>query len=30
MGIDADAPDDEVKRVLPDHPAFALTFDPPG
>jgi deazaflavin-dependent oxidoreductase (nitroreductase family) len=27
MGIEADAPDDEVERVLPDHPAFSLDFD---
>jgi deazaflavin-dependent oxidoreductase (nitroreductase family) len=27
MGIESDAPDEEVERVLPDHPAFALSFD---
>jgi deazaflavin-dependent oxidoreductase (nitroreductase family) len=27
MGIEADAPDEEVERVLPDHPAFVLSFD---
>jgi deazaflavin-dependent oxidoreductase (nitroreductase family) len=27
LGIDADAPDEELKRILPDHPAFVLTFD---
>jgi deazaflavin-dependent oxidoreductase (nitroreductase family) len=27
LGIDADAPDEEVERVLPDHPAFRLKFD---
>src|SRR5262245_16153870 len=26
MGIDADAPDEELVRVAPDHPAFVLTF----
>jgi deazaflavin-dependent oxidoreductase (nitroreductase family) len=27
LGIDADAPDEELRRIAPDHPAFALTFD---
>ena len=27
MGIEADAPDEEVERVLPDRPAFSLNFD---
>jgi len=27
LGIDADAPDDELRRVAPDHPAFRLSFD---
>jgi deazaflavin-dependent oxidoreductase (nitroreductase family) len=27
MGIDADAPDDEVRRVASDHPAFVVKFD---
>jgi deazaflavin-dependent oxidoreductase (nitroreductase family) len=27
LGIDAKASDDEIRRILPDHPAFALTFD---
>jgi len=27
LGIDAKAPDEEVERVLPDHPAFRLSFD---
>jgi len=27
LGIDADASDEEIERILPDHPAFALTFD---
>jgi deazaflavin-dependent oxidoreductase (nitroreductase family) len=27
LGIDADAPDEEIERILPDHPAFALSFD---
>jgi deazaflavin-dependent oxidoreductase (nitroreductase family) len=27
LGIDAKASDEEIKRILPDHPAFALTFD---
>jgi deazaflavin-dependent oxidoreductase (nitroreductase family) len=26
MGIDADAPDEELRRIAPDHPAFVLTF----
>jgi deazaflavin-dependent oxidoreductase (nitroreductase family) len=26
LGIDAKAPDEEVERVLPDHPAFRLSF----
>jgi deazaflavin-dependent oxidoreductase (nitroreductase family) len=26
LGIDADASDEEIKRILPDHPAFVLTF----
>jgi deazaflavin-dependent oxidoreductase (nitroreductase family) len=27
LGIDADAPDEELRRIAPEHPAFALTFD---
>jgi hypothetical protein len=27
LGIDAKAPYDEVERILPDHPAFRLSFD---
>jgi deazaflavin-dependent oxidoreductase (nitroreductase family) len=27
LGIDPKAPDEEVERVLPDHPAFVLSFD---
>jgi deazaflavin-dependent oxidoreductase (nitroreductase family) len=27
LGIDADAPDEELRRIAPDHPAFLLTFD---
>ncbi|HEY1237950.1 MAG TPA: nitroreductase/quinone reductase family protein [Solirubrobacterales bacterium] len=27
LGIDPKAPDEEVERILPDHPAFALSFD---
>jgi deazaflavin-dependent oxidoreductase (nitroreductase family) len=27
LGIDADASDEEIERILPDHPAFVLTFD---
>src|SRR5215210_949115 len=27
LGIDADAPDEELRRIAPDHPAFALTFE---
>jgi deazaflavin-dependent oxidoreductase (nitroreductase family) len=27
LGIDADASDEEIKRILPDHPAFVLTFE---
>jgi deazaflavin-dependent oxidoreductase (nitroreductase family) len=27
LGIDADAPDEEIERILPDHPAFRLRFD---
>jgi deazaflavin-dependent oxidoreductase (nitroreductase family) len=26
LGIDSDASDEEIERILPDHPAFALTF----
>jgi deazaflavin-dependent oxidoreductase (nitroreductase family) len=26
LGIDAKASDEEIKRILPDHPAFVLTF----
>jgi deazaflavin-dependent oxidoreductase (nitroreductase family) len=26
LGIDADASDEEIRRILPDHPAFVLTF----
>ena len=27
LGIDADASDEEIERILPDHPAFVLSFD---
>jgi deazaflavin-dependent oxidoreductase (nitroreductase family) len=27
LGIDADASDEELRRVAPDHPAFVLTFE---
>jgi deazaflavin-dependent oxidoreductase (nitroreductase family) len=27
MGIDADAPDEELRRIAPDHPAFLLSFE---
>ena len=27
LGIDADAPDEELQRIAPDHPAFIVTFD---
>jgi deazaflavin-dependent oxidoreductase (nitroreductase family) len=27
LGIDAKASDEEIERILPDHPAFELTFD---
>jgi hypothetical protein len=27
LGIDAKASDEEIQRIAPDHPAFALTFD---
>lgn len=27
LGVDADAPDEELRRIAPDHPAFELTFD---
>jgi deazaflavin-dependent oxidoreductase (nitroreductase family) len=27
LGIDAKASDDEIRKILPDHPAFVLTFD---
>ena len=27
MGIDADAPDEELIRIAPDHPAFVLSFE---
>jgi deazaflavin-dependent oxidoreductase (nitroreductase family) len=27
LGIDAKASDDEIERILPDHPAFRLAFD---
>jgi deazaflavin-dependent oxidoreductase (nitroreductase family) len=27
MGIDADAPDEELRRVAPDHPVFVISFD---
>jgi deazaflavin-dependent oxidoreductase (nitroreductase family) len=27
LGIDANARDDELRRIAPDHPAFVLTFD---
>jgi deazaflavin-dependent oxidoreductase (nitroreductase family) len=27
LGIDADASDEELERILPDHPAFVLSFD---
>ena len=26
MGIDADAPDEELVRIAPDHPSFVITF----
>jgi deazaflavin-dependent oxidoreductase (nitroreductase family) len=26
LGIDADASDEEIERILPDHPAFVLSF----
>jgi len=26
LGIDANASDEEIKRILPDHPAFVLSF----
>ena len=27
LGIDAKASDEEIERIMPDHPAFVLTFD---
>jgi deazaflavin-dependent oxidoreductase (nitroreductase family) len=27
LGIDADASDDELRRIAPDHPAFLITFE---
>ena len=27
LGIDSDAPDEELRRIAPDHPAFELSFD---
>jgi hypothetical protein len=27
LGIDADAPDEELRRIAPDHPAFVLSFE---
>jgi hypothetical protein len=27
MGIDADAPDEELRRIAPDHPSFVLSFE---
>jgi deazaflavin-dependent oxidoreductase (nitroreductase family) len=27
MGIDSDAPDEELRRIAPDHPAFVISFD---
>ncbi|SRR5581483_1918125 len=27
LGIDADAPDQELRRIAPDHPAFELSFE---
>ena len=27
LGIDADAPDDQLRRIAPDHPAFELSFE---
>jgi hypothetical protein len=27
LGIDADAPDEELRRIAPDHPAFVITFE---
>ena len=27
LGIDAKASDDEIRRIMPDHPAFVLSFD---
>ena len=26
LGIDADAPDEELRRIAPDHPAFVISF----
>ena len=30
LGIDADASDEEIERILPDHPAFVLSFEEAG
>jgi hypothetical protein len=30
LGIDANASDDEIRRILPDHPAFEISFDEPS
>jgi deazaflavin-dependent oxidoreductase (nitroreductase family) len=27
MGIDADAPDEELRRIAPDHPVFEISFE---
>jgi deazaflavin-dependent oxidoreductase (nitroreductase family) len=27
LGIDADAPDEELRRIAPDHPVFVLSFE---
>jgi deazaflavin-dependent oxidoreductase (nitroreductase family) len=27
LGIDADAPDEDLRRIAPDHPAFVITFE---
>jgi deazaflavin-dependent oxidoreductase (nitroreductase family) len=27
LGIDADAPDEELRRIAPDHPAFVISFE---
>jgi deazaflavin-dependent oxidoreductase (nitroreductase family) len=30
LGIDADAPDEELRRIAPDHPVFVLDFENEG